>query len=58
MGAVFGGVLEYSSMMMGIKALYLLAACAYAAAFLCMRVRRAQAVTEADTVPPALEAVA
>jgi hypothetical protein len=58
MGAVFGGVLEYSSMALGIKALYLLAACAYAVAFLWMRVRAARAETAANDAPSMLEAVA
>ena len=37
LGAVFGGVLEYSSMVVGVKALYIVAAVAYAAAFLYSR---------------------
>ncbi len=32
LGAVVGGILEYGSMFLGIKALYLLALCLYAAA--------------------------
>jgi hypothetical protein len=58
MGAVFGGVLEYSSMMFGIKALYLLAACAYAVAFFYMRARATRAATDVNDVPSVLEAVA
>ena len=36
-GAVVGGVLEYLSMVTGTKALYLIAAAVYAAAFLALR---------------------
>ncbi|GAC1477984.1 MAG: hypothetical protein NVS1B4_21380 [Gemmatimonadaceae bacterium] len=39
LGAIVGGVLEYSSMATGIKGLYLVAAAAYGAAYLCTRVR-------------------
>jgi SAM-dependent methyltransferase len=58
MGAVIGGILEYSSMALGIKALYLLAAGAYAAAFLVIRARAARAATSMEGSPAALEAVA
>ncbi len=58
MGAVVGGILEYSSMALGIRALYLLAACAYAAAFLVMRSRAGHATSVMDARPAALEQVA
>ncbi len=38
LGAIVGGVLEYSSMLIGIKGLYLLAAALYLGAFLSTRV--------------------
>ena len=41
LGAIIGGVLEYSSMALGIKALYLLAAAIYLAAWLSSRRERA-----------------
>lgn len=40
LGAIVGGVLEYSSLALGIKALYIVAAAMYAAAALATRTRR------------------
>jgi hypothetical protein len=39
LGAIVGGVLEYSSMTVGIRALYLVAALAYVGAYVAMRRR-------------------
>jgi len=63
MGAIVGGLLEYSAMVFGIKALYLLAAVAYLATFLAVLRLRARdasaavAVGEPLFVPPARPAL-
>ena len=51
MGAVCGGVLEYSSMVFGIKALYLIAGLAYAGAWLSARRYAAERVPVVPAVP-------
>lgn len=58
MGAVVGGILEYSSMVLGIRALYLVAAAAYGVAFLVMRSRTAETRNILPAHPEALEQVA
>jgi hypothetical protein len=55
MGAIAGGVLEYSSMALGIKALYLLAAVAYGAAFLFVRSRLDGAQSSTEVPAAAVE---
>jgi len=45
LGAIIGGVLEYSSMAYGIKALYVIAFITYLAAFVLSRPRRTLAAS-------------
>ena len=52
MGAVVGGLAEYSSMVVGIKALYLVAALAYLGAWLSAR-RQTAPASEAAALPQA-----
>lgn len=51
LGAILGGVLEYSSMIVGTKALYLVAATIYALAFLAYRRSSSSGVQAAEVSP-------